>query len=102
MTPEDTFVIYVAGLGANCIGSVVGTELLRALQKAMIYDKDKGWILRNKCDIDFYEERFGECVDKIQENIRKLSAFKQTVLDTQLRIPSLIISEKSYGNMRYQ
>lgn len=87
---KDTIVIYVAGLGANCIGSIVGTELLRALQKAMIYDKDKGWILRNECDLELYEERFGECVDEIQKNLRKISSFKQTINDTQLRLATIL------------
>tara|TARA_A100001015_G_scaffold320167_1_gene445607 strand:+ start:669 stop:1910 length:1242 start_codon:yes stop_codon:yes gene_type:complete len=87
---KDTIVVYVAGLGANCIGSVVGTELMRALQEALIYDREKGWILRNKCDLDFYIERFGGCVDKLQENLRKMSSFKQTIQDTQSRLSTIL------------
>lgn len=87
---KDTIAVYVAGLGANCIGSVVGTELMRALQEALIYDREKGWILRNKCDLDFYTERFGECVDKLQENLTKLSSFKQTIQDTQSRLSTIL------------
>lgn len=87
---KDTIAVYVAGLGANCIGSVVGTELMRALQAALIYDREEGWILRNKCDLDFYTERFGECVDKLQENIKKITSFKQMILETQSRLSTIL------------
>ncbi len=71
---NHTLVVYISGMGMNGSGSVVGTQLLLALVGAMVYDTNKGFLMRQDVCWEHSFQQFSECVDEYQECLHNYDA----------------------------
>ena len=85
---HDTIAVYVSRLGFSGLGCIVGTEFLLALQKAMILDAEKGWLMRNDIQFTGYQERFSDCVDEYRSHQEQVSRLGNTIQEVQKKVQS--------------
>ena len=71
---NHTLAVYVSGMGMNGGGSVVGTQLLLALVGAMVYDSEKGYLMRQDVCWEHSFQQFSECVDEYRECLNHYDA----------------------------
>ena len=86
---QDTLAVSVSQLGFNGLGCIVGTEFLLALQKAMILDVKKGWIMRNDIQFSEYQGMFSECVDEYRCHLESITRVGNTLHEVQRKTTSL-------------
>lgn len=78
-----TVAVYVSGMGMSGYGSVVGTQLLLALISAMVYDSEKGYVMRNDICWEKSLQNFCDLVDEYSEYIRNYDSVMLRLSETK-------------------